>query len=328
MKLSPRTEILSAAIIATFLCFVFPMGSIDRASPQGTRVIKVLVPFPAGGSADILARQLGEQVGKMHGVTVLIENRPGAGTVIGTEAVARAAPDGNTLLLSSPSIIITPQLRRLNFDPLTSFEPICDLASFPTVIAVNSQSPYRSLADLFKGARARPGELTLGSLGPGSINHIGIERLKRAAQVNITFVPYPGTAPAVNALLGEHISSYLGAFTDVAALVGAGKLRAIAAATRTRNEALPNVPTIHEAGYNFDNDAWFGLFAPQNTPRSMVSQLASWFTLAGDDPNVKAKLMGQGLYPVGMCGVDFANLLRLQHDEYGRIIREANIKAE
>jgi tripartite-type tricarboxylate transporter receptor subunit TctC len=173
---------------------------------QTARTLRIIVPLPPGGAGDIVARQLAEQVGRAHGVSVVIENHPGAGTIIGTELVAKAAPDGNTLLVNAPYLLISPQLRKVNFDPLTSFAPVCHLVSSPGVIVVNSASPYRSLADLIAAARARPGELTLASVGPGTAQHIGFEMLRRAARIDVTYVPYAGGAPAINALLVRSVA--------------------------------------------------------------------------------------------------------------------------
>jgi tripartite-type tricarboxylate transporter receptor subunit TctC len=196
----------------------------------------------------------------------------------------------------------------------------------PTVIVVNSASPYRTLADLVDAARAKPGDLTLA--GSGSF-YIAFEMLKRAANLNMTFVPYPGGAPAVTALLGEHVTSVFTDYATLAAQLKAGKLRALATGSRTRAEALPDVPTVAESGYkDYDLENWYGLFAPAKTPKETVSQLVGWFTAALQVPEVKAKLVVQGLYPVGICGADFGAFVRKQYEDYGRAIREANLKPQ
>jgi tripartite-type tricarboxylate transporter receptor subunit TctC len=296
---------------------------------QTTKTIKVIVPYPPGGTTDILARLLAEQVGRAQRLAMVIENRPGAGTVIGTEAVARAAPDGNTVLVTSNSFVVNPHLRRLNYDPLTSFEPICDLASVPTAIAVNAASPYRRLADLLSAARDKPGDVTLASNGPATASHVVVEMLKRVANVNMTFVPYPGMGPAVNALLGEHVNSVFADYALLAEQLKVGKLRALATASRERIVQLPQVPTVAEAGYrDFEVDIWIALFAPAKTPKETVAQLANWFTTAMQTPEIKTKLVNLRLTPVGSCGADFAAFLRKQNDEYGRAIHEANIKPD
>jgi tripartite-type tricarboxylate transporter receptor subunit TctC len=325
MKL-PRRKILqlagAAAAILVTLC-----GHV--AWSQGSRPIKIIVPVSPGGGADAAARLLGEQIGRAQGQTVLIENRPGAGGVIGADAVAHAAPDGNTVLWASADLLIRPHLRKLNYDILTSFEPICYLVNVPTVIAVNEASPYRTLADLLNAAHVKPGDLTLGSFGPLSVFQIGLEMLKRAAKVDMIFVPFPGGAPAVNALLGEHVTSVFETYPTVKEQLNAGKLRPLATGSRTRVKALPEVPTVAESGYKeYNVDEWFGVLAPAKTPKEMVSQLAGRFTAAVQAPEVEAKLAALGLYSVVMCGADFATLLRKQYDDFGRVIREANIKAE
>ena len=290
--------------------------------------VKIVMPAPAGGAGDIVARMLTEQVGRAQGLTLVIENRPGAGTIIGTEAVARAAPDGTTLLITAPYLVIAPHLRKLNFDPLTGFEPICHLVSSPGVIVVNSSSPYRTLGDFLDAARAKPGELTFAAVGPGTVQHIGFEMLKRAANVNLTFVPYTGGAPAITALLGGHVTAVFAEYAPLAEHIKAGRLRAIAATTGKRIDSLPELPTVGETYNDYEVDFWWGLFAPAKTPKETATQYASWFTAAMRAPEVKTKLNAQGFIPVGSCGADFAALLRKQYDHYGRIIREANIKAE
>jgi tripartite-type tricarboxylate transporter receptor subunit TctC len=312
--------ILAAALAATLL------GAGVAASQ--TKSIKFVVPYPAGGNTDIMARILAEQIGRTQGATIVVENRPGAVSIVGTEAVARATPDGNTLLISTPPLIINPHLRTVSYDALSSFEPICYLAREPMLIVVNSTSPYRTFADLLGAARARPAQLTLAAVGPASTFHLTFELLKRAANIDMTFVPYPGSGPATNALLGEHITSVFGTYAAVAQQLNSGRLRALATASRTRIEPLPDVPTFAELGYDIDADTWSGVVAPAKTPQEAISQLVGWFRAALQMPAVRANLVVQGLYPVDMCGADFGVFLRHRYDEFGRIIREANIKGE
>jgi tripartite-type tricarboxylate transporter receptor subunit TctC len=313
--------------------FIAALGSATTAAlfgsgTWGQAAIKVIVPAPAGGAGDIVARILTEQVSRAQRLTLVIENRPGAGTIIGTEAVAHAAPDGSTLLITAPYLVIAPHLRKVSFDPLTAFEPICHLVSSPGVIVLNSSSPYRTLADFLEAARARPGELTFAAVGPGTVQHIGFEMLKRAANVNLTFVPYPGGAPAITALLGGHVTAVLAEYAPLAEHIKAGRLRAIASTTDKRIDSLPELPTVGESYNDYVVDFWWGLFAPAKTPTETVSRYADWFTAAMRVPEVETKLNAQGFVSVGSCGTHFAELLRKQYDYYGRVIREANIKAE
>jgi len=328
MKLARRTFLGLASVAAGLAALLVTLSGYCAWS-QAARTIKIVVPAPPGGAADIVVRLLGEQIERARRLAVVIENRPGAGTVIGTEAVARAAPDGSTLLIVANAFVTIPHLRRLNYDPLSSFEPICYLTKQPSVISVSGSSGYRTLADLIDAARAKPGNLTLASAGPATGAHIAFEMLKRAAGVDIIFVPYAGAAPPVTALLGGHVTSGLLLYPLVTEHLKTGKLRALATASPDRIESLPDTPTVAESGYqDIDADIWFGLVAPAMTSNQTASELAEWLRAAIRVPEVNAKLVTQGLYPAVKCGTDFAAFLRKQYDQYGRVIREANIKAE
>jgi tripartite-type tricarboxylate transporter receptor subunit TctC len=298
---------------------------VCQAGSAQTQTIRIVNPFPPGGTTDMVARLLADQISRTRGTSVIVENRPGAGSVLGTEAVARAAPDGNTLLIAANSFVINRIVRKLDYDPL-SFEPICLLARSAHVVAVNSAAPYRTLGDYLADARAHPGTLTNASVGPATGHHIAFEMLKRAANVDITFVPFPGNVPAVNALLGSHVTSVIVNYQDVAGQLKAGKLRALATTLRARLEELPDVPTVIESGLkDFETETWIGLVAPPKTPQATVAQLASSTGSALQAPEVKAKLLAVGLSPVGLCGAGFAEYIHKQHDEYARVIRASNI---
>ena len=201
--------------------------------------------------------------------------------------------------------------------------------SAPTVIVVNSAAPYRTLAQMLDDARVRPGQITMASIGPGSSFQLGFEKLKRAAKVDITFVPYPGNAPALNAVLGQQVTSMFATLSNVSEYLKAGSLRALAVGNRARAQPLPDVPTVAEGGFgDFDIDAWFGAFAPAATPEPAINEVEHLFTTALDGAAVKETLSAQGLFPTVACGNDFAAYLRKQNDTYSRIITEANIKAE
>jgi tripartite-type tricarboxylate transporter receptor subunit TctC len=317
------------AILAAVAGMVLLAMSGDGAVSQTARTIRIVVPFPAGGSADELARLLADEIGRGRGVNFIIENRPGAGTVVATEAVSRAAPDGNTLLIVANSFVINPSLKKLNYDPFASFAPICQLVSSPLIIAVNSDTPYRSFADLVNAAHAKPGELTMATVAPATTQHIAFEMLKRVADLDMIHVPYPGGAPAVTALLGGHVTAVIANYSEVEAHLASGKLKALATASRQRIAAAPDVPTVAELGYqNYDTEVWFGLVAPAKTPADTVAQLSSWFNAALAADAVKQKLQREAIYPVGACGADFATHLRSQFDDYARVIRAADIKAE
>lgn len=299
----------------------------DSAWSQAARTIKLIVGVAPGGISDTLARLLADEIGRTQGVTMIVENRPGAGTAIATEGVSRAMPDGNTILFVASSFVINPHLKKLSYDPLTSFEPICQVARSPYLVLVNDASPYRGLADLLSAARAKPGDLTMASNGPATGQHIAFELLKRAAGIDMTYVPYSGSVPVINALLGNHVAAAIADYGDAAQLLKAGKLRPLATASRARIEALPNVPTIAESGHqDYEKEGSQGIVAPAKTPKENVAQLIDWFTAALQTPAFATSLEKMGLLGVRNCGDDFAAYLRKGYDEYGRIIREANIK--
>jgi len=328
MRVLSRFFMALAAVAAAAASYIF-LATDHAARAQIARTIRIVVPYAPGGTADIVARLMADQAGRTGGPAMIVENRPGAGGAVGTETVARATPDGATLLVVSTPFLIDPLLRKLNYDPLQSFAPICNLVSAPTLIVVNSASPYRTLAELLDDARQKPGQITMASIGPGSSFQLGFEMLKHAAKVDMTFVPYPGNAPALNAVLGQQVTSMFATLPNVSEYLKAGKLRALAVGNRERAQPLPDVRTVVESGYgDFDIDAWFGAFAPAATPEPAINEVEHLFTAALRDSSVKEKLSIQGLFPTVTCGNDFATYLREQNGAYSRIITEANIKAE
>jgi tripartite-type tricarboxylate transporter receptor subunit TctC len=319
---------LAVGVVAAFSSILF---SGHGASSQAARTIKVVIAVPSGSAAYALASQFAVQISEAfsqtHGPMIEIVTRMLADGTMGAEDVLRAPPDGNTVLMTSNVFIINPYVRQVHYDPLTDFEPVCYLARLPEVVVVSSTSQYRTLADLLSAARTTPGDLTMASLGPTGSSHIAIEMLKLAANINMKYVPYPSQVAAVNALLGEHVTSGVITYVAVAEHLKDGKLRALATASRTRIEPLPDVPAVAESGYkDYEAEVRLWLFAPAKTPKEAVSQLAGWFTTAMQAPEVKAKLVARGLFPIGMCGADFGDYFRKQYIEYGRVIRESGIR--
>jgi tripartite-type tricarboxylate transporter receptor subunit TctC len=308
---------------------LLPSVAERQAFSQAPKTIRFIVPFPPGGGADLLMRVLAEQIGRGAGVATVVENRPGAASIVGTEFVSRAAPDGGTVLIAANSFIIHPFFKKLNYDPLTSFAPIAWLATSPQVIVVNAASPFHTLADLVETARAKPGQLTNASVGPATTQHIAFELFKLRAKIKMIYVPFNGNGPAVNELLGGHVDSVMANYAEAAENIKAGNLRALAVGSPARLEWMPEVPTIAESGYpGYEVSVWYGLFTPTDTPAAVIEQLGQWCSAAMLAPELKPKWALQGLEPVGKPAAELAAHLRKQREEYGRVIREADIQAE
>lgn len=299
------------------------------ASLAQQRTIKFVVPLSPGGPNDLVARLTAEHIQRNQGVSMVIENRAGAGTVIGTEIVARAVPDGNTILMAAGSFTVNPHIKKLSYDPLTSFEPICYLVRSPHVLVVPASSPYKTLPDLLAAAKAKPDEIMFAANGPATSQHIEFEMLRRAANVNMTFVPFTGDAPTLNAALGDQVSVAILDYVTVAEYIKIGKLRAIAVGTQQRIDKLPDTPSMAELGYkDFDWAGTFGVLAPAKTPKDRIDELVRWFSASLKAPEVLAKLDNLGLYPMNQCGADYSAVLSKAYEQNGRVIRESNIKAE
>jgi tripartite-type tricarboxylate transporter receptor subunit TctC len=312
---------------AAWLTLLFLMLAPAAFSQGG--VIRLVVPYTPGSGPDILSRLIGEEIGNQNGPTVVVENRPGAGTVVGTEVVQRADPDGNTVLLVANSFVINPALKRGNYDVAKDFAPVCYLASTPMILVVQASSPYRTLADLIAAAHASPGELAFASGGPGSSLHVAIEVLRRAADINITYVPFGGTAPAISTLMGGHVAAVWADYPTVVAQLQAGTLRGLVTTSPARVPTLPDVPTFAETGVSdYQADIFYGIVAPAKTPAATLAQLIKMFSSALKAPAMEGKLAKEGLFPVGICGAEFGTYMQKLGDDYARIIREANIKTE
>lgn len=317
-----------AAIVTAVVSISVSLSWIPAATAQSARVVKIVVPYPPGGGADVLARIVANRIGGTGGPTMVVENRPGAGTVIGTQDVVRAKPDGNTLLLGNNSSLLVPHLRSLDYNPLTSLTAICTVARTPTVVVVNARSPYRGLTDLLNAARASPGALTYAAAA-GAVSHVSFEMLLHPQHIRMTLVPYNGTPPQVNAVLAGQVDAAFVDYPAAAAFIKAGRLRALAVASLARFAALPDVPTVAEFGFrNYEMELWYGFFAPARTPPPAIARLADWFVKADQSPDTVSRLAALGMQASRVCGADFAAYLHRQYDDYGRIIADANIKAE
>jgi tripartite-type tricarboxylate transporter receptor subunit TctC len=233
-----------ALLVAVFAAATQLAIHSPPAWSQTGRTIRLILPFPPGGPADAMARIVADEIGASGGPSIVVESHPGAATEIGTEYVFHSAPDGDTVAIISNSFIVLPNVRKLNYDPLTDFAPVCQLASFPPLIVVNGLSPYRTLAELIDAAHAKPGTITLGTIGPGTSSQIAFEMLKRAAKANITFVPFAGYTPAVQAVLSNTVTAALADYSTLQGQLQTGKVRALATTSPTRIAPLPDLPTV------------------------------------------------------------------------------------
>ena len=319
----PGNRLFSSLAIVFAWAVAWPAPALTQTASS----LKIVVPLAAGGGADILARILAEEIGRAQRVSTVVENRPGAGTVIGTEMVARAAPDGETVLLTNPAFLINPHLKKGAYDPLTDFDPVCNMVNFPLVFVVPANSPVKSMADMLAMAKQKPGSVTVGSAGTGNPTHIGFEVLKKATHLEMTYVPFAGAAPAVNAALGGHITAVYSDFGTISGQLKSGALRPIAVGSKQRFAGLPDVPTIPELGLtDYEAESWNGILAPPNTPKDRLARLVDWFSTAGNSAEVKDKLGALGLGPSVLCGPDYAASLKRQYEQFGTAIRASDIK--
>ena len=309
---------------------LFASGMALPALAQ-TRPTRIIVPFPPGGLADMLARPLAARLQASLGTPFIVENRAGAGGNIGADAVARAEPDGTTLLLGSlgPLAVNMWLFNTLTYDPRTAFTPISLLVNTPKVFCVNPGRPWRSLAELTEAARAAPGRLSAGSAGNGSSLHIALELFNRAAGVQITHVPYRGAAPAVTDLVGGQLDLIIDNVPNIIGQIRGGGVRALATATPARMPQLPDVPTTAEAGlpgYLFGT--WFGLVAPMGTAAPLVERLSAAVEAALRDPEVGGRLTEQGALLGGGSPESFGRFMEAERARLEPVIRGAGMRAD
>jgi tripartite-type tricarboxylate transporter receptor subunit TctC len=320
-----RRELLCAAAGAAATSFAD--SALAQAFPS--RPLRLVVPFPPGGTGDVQARVIGEHMARTLGQPVLVENKPGAGTIIGSSQVAQAPADGHMLLLMSNSFVINAKLRgaSLPYAGLKAFEPVACLTNSPQMIAVNSTSPWHTLREWMDAVKAKPDTISYATFGPATTQHIAAEMLVRQAGLRMIYVPFPGGAPAVNAVLAGHANAVLANVSEIQSFVEAGKMRALAVATPQRLASLPNVPTVGESGLpGYEAAAWFGLCAPAGTPKDVVAKISQAATGAIADPEIRKKLVGIGLEPHAMDPAQFGAHINEQYARYSKVIDEAGIK--
>jgi len=308
------------------------MPAVSRfawAQAYPTRPVRIIVGFAAGGTTDILARLIGQWLSERLGQPFIIENRPGAGTNMGTETVVRAPPDGYTLLLvpTAPALNAT-LYGKLNFDFIRDITPVAGLGREPIVMLVNSSVPATTVPEFIAYAKANPGKVSMASGGNGTPAHVSGEMFKMMAGVDMVHVPYRGAAPALTDLLAGQVQVYFGPLVASIEHIKVGRLRALAVTTATRSAALPDIPTVADFVPGYEASNWYGVGAPKNTPGEIVDKLNKEINAGLFDPKIKARLAELGATVIPGSPSDFGKLIADETEKWGKVIRAANIKAE
>ncbi len=295
-----------------------------------TKPVHVVVPYPAGGAVDAFARVLSQHLSEMWTQQVIVDNRPGASTVIGADQVAKSSADGYTLLLTADlTLVIVPHLYdKIPYDSVRDFAPVIALVSATQALVANPSLPVKTVKDLVTLAKEKPGELTYGSFGVGSTGHLNMEMLQEMTGARFNHIPYNGAGPAMNDVIGGHIGFMFAALSIVKGNVQAGKLRMIGVGSDHRSSEFPDVPTISESGVpGFEAKSWFGLVAPAGTPSDIVKKINQDVTKVMSDRAFAEKyLAAQGLEPIIDTPEQFSTFIRAETDKWGKVVKRANIK--
>jgi tripartite-type tricarboxylate transporter receptor subunit TctC len=316
------------ALAACALASTLPNVRAFARYPE--HVVKIVVPFAPGGGTDTVARTLAQEMAKDLGQSVIIENKPGAGTIIGTQAVATSDADGYTLLMGTFANAVNPSLNaKLPYDPHKDFAPVALVARSFNIVVVNAKSPYRSIADLIAAAKAEPEKLSYGTYGTGTSAHLAGELFKSMAKVNLTTVPYKGAAPAITDLLGGQIQVMFTTVASAASLIESGQLRALAVTSAERSPAFPNIPTVAEAGVpGYAAESWYGLFAPARTPPEIIARLNASAAAATRSEVFNRLGVNEGLVMVTSPPAELDRYFRGEEVRWRKVIQDSDIKVE
>jgi tripartite-type tricarboxylate transporter receptor subunit TctC len=316
---------IAAAAVTMFTA----VGTASAQSPFPSRPVHIFVPYAAGGGVDILARTLSDVVSRHWGQTVVIENRPGAGGVVASQALVTSPPDGYTLIVVASGHATNPFLYpKIPYDTFNDFAPISLLASSPNILLVRADSPFRTLGDMIAQARAKPGSLSFAHAGTGTSTHLAGELLKNLTGIDINAIPYKGGAPAINDLLGGQIPMSFNNGPESVGQIEAGTVRALAVTTASRASFLPDVPSMAETVPGYDTEVWWGLLGPAGMTRDLVEKLSHDFVAALNTEAVKERLTRLGASPIGSSPQQFDAKIRADYRKWGPIIEAAGIKAE
>lgn len=317
---------------ATLLALLAAVGA-GGAHAQGypAKPVRLIIAFPAGGGSDVMGRIVAQKLSERFGHQVIVDNRPGAGGSIGTEAAVRSAPDGYTLQLASTSeVSINRSLyTRLSYDPLKDLAPVTMVASTPMVLIVHPSMPVKTIKDLVALAKARPGQINYSSAGSGTTTHLSAELFRAMTNVNIVHVPYKGAPPALADLAGGHVQMMFSTLPAVLPLITGNRLRPVAVSSTTRSRALPDVPTMVEAGVaGYEVNYWYGMFVPLATPKEIVGVLYNHLTQVLRSPDTIANINKQGAEPVNMTTGAFVEFLKADAERWGKAVKFSGAKAD
>ena len=318
----PFVAALWVAVIATSPVAAQDLSKQDYPKKQ----IDLLVPFVAGGTTDNIARLIAQRLGESWTQTVVVNNRPGGGGMIATQVVAKAPPDGHTLLVTTIGFAITAAMQKLPYDPIRDFAPITELASLPLMLVVHPSVPATNLQEFIALAKSKPGALDYASAGIGTSPQLAAEMFKSMAGVDLVHVPFKGNAEANNALLGGHVKIYFALVPAVLQHVKAGTLRALAVTTERRLPYLPDVPTIAESGFpGYEISSWQGVFAPAGTPKDVVAKINGELVRMVNAPEVRARMSLEGAEPVGSAPDQFAARVQSEIAKWAKVMKDAGI---
>jgi tripartite-type tricarboxylate transporter receptor subunit TctC len=295
-----------------------------------SKPVHIVVPSAAGGGTDIVTRVLAQQLSVSMGQQFVVENRPGAGQMIGIEAVARAAPDGYTLLMAASTLAINPVMfKKVTYDAVKDFAPVTQVAALPNVLVVHPSVPAKTVAEFVALAKSKPDQIAYASAGVGTSPHMGMELFKSMAGVSLRHIPYRGTAPAVNDLVGGQVSAMMANVLTAKPQVDGGKLRALGVSGAKRSAGMPDVPTIAEAGVTgYSALQWYGLLAPAGTPNDIVVKLQAAVAKALELPDVKERLAADGAEGVGSTPAEFAALIKEELEKWAKVAKDAKIEPQ
>ncbi len=321
---------LARLVLSATLALAGGLSATAQAADFPSKPVRIVVPYAAGGTSDIVARHLGRRLSERIGQPVVIDNRGGAGGSIGTEAVVRSDPDGHTILFHSGAVAVDPVSgKKLNYDVQKDLEPITMAVVGPFALLVNNDLPVRSVAELVAYAKAHPGKLNFGSPGVGTSIHLTTELFKAMAGLDVVHVPYKGASLALTALAGNEVQFVFDPLTTAKSLAQVGKLRALAVSTGTRSSFWPELPTVADGGVKgFDLGVWYGVFVPKATPKAVADQLNREFVTMLQEPAMREWLRGNGLDVVASGREEFRARFATEIDRWGRLIREAGVKLQ